>query len=625
MPSNTSPYSHLQEDAFWNPSVASKNALEISGLWTPKFTIEKHHTIATAGSCFAQHISKALQKRGYNWFDSEPAPATLDKAVHKDFNYGIFSFRTGNIYTVALLKQWLEWALNPKKVDEIEIWENEEGRFIDPFRPNISPKGFASKEALLGARTITFQAIKKTFETVDIFVFTLGLTEAWINTDNNCVYPMCPGTIAGKFDTEKHQFVNYQYPDIRKGLRETIKLVKEINPDIRFLLTVSPVPLTATASGKHVLTATIHSKSVLRAVAGDISDSRKDTDYFPSFEIISSFPFRGMFYQPNQRNVAPEGVDFVMKSFFEGQNSSFGEPKISEEEILKNTSPSKNDLDKLDEEICEEIFLEAFQNEKKPKIFKSDKSSICLIGTSHLGVVRQAWEKLLPHAYPDFQAAFFGAPSNGLQKVFISGDTVKSDDEKVRKSFYTTSGNLTEIFLPKYDAFILHGLGFPLKSLKAFLEKSSLDSVNQMRDVLEKELPAYFEKIINSHLIITLALAIRKASQVPIYISAAPMWSVLEREAVEDKYEIICKHGSYIKDMYWDSVTELLSANNIILIPQPEQTLEDFYFTKEEYIMGYSTNNIRDHGHMNVNYGHLVIKEILNRIEQKCFPANNEF
>jgi hypothetical protein len=65
----------------------------------------------TAGSCFAQHISRALVKSGFTWIDSEPAPATVDPAEATADGYGVFSFRTGNIYTPALLKQWIEMAL----------------------------------------------------------------------------------------------------------------------------------------------------------------------------------------------------------------------------------------------------------------------------------------------------------------------------------------------------------------------------------------------------------------------------------------------------------------------------------------------------------------------------------
>ena len=45
-------------------------------------------------------------------------------------------------------------------------------------------------------------------------------------------------------------------------------LLRDYNENMRFILTVSPVPLVATAGSEHVLAATLYSKSVLRAVAG---------------------------------------------------------------------------------------------------------------------------------------------------------------------------------------------------------------------------------------------------------------------------------------------------------------------------------------------------------------------
>jgi|GEM_PF-558677 len=619
---NTSPYSQLPEAAFWNPSVANKNALQISGLWLPRFEISQTDTIATAGSCFAQHISKAMQARGYNWFDSEPAPASLEEADHKDFNYGIFSFRTGNIYTVALLKQWLSWALGSQKPEDIEIWQTEDGRFIDPFRPNIVPGGFVSKAELIAARAHTFKAIKTTFEQVDIFVFTLGLTEAWINTDSGCVYPMCPGTLAGEFDASKHQFVNYQYPEIRKALRETMEMAKKLNPSIRFLLTVSPVPLTATASGQHVLTATTHSKSVLRAVAGDIAQTRADTDYFPSYEIISSFPFRGMFYQANQRSVAPEGVDFVMNSFFECQRKAFEREETTLPNLSGKAPAALKSLDELDEAVCEDALLDAFSTDKRVEapdtVANSDAQKVCLIGSSHLGVVRQAWSRDFESARPDIKLTFFGVPGSGLNKVFVVGNTAKSDDEKVIQSFITTSGGLTEINLLEYDIFILHGLGFPLKSLQAFLQASPAQSPDETHGISQEELGKFIQNAIAKDKIIALARALRKASNAPIHISAAPMWSALERDTTDDKYGRIRDTGSFIKNAYWSAIKEHFAVHEISLITQPEQTVEDTYFTKEIYTMGYSSGNIRDYGHMNVKYGGLAIREMLKRMDQNC-------
>jgi len=68
------PYTKLPEKAFWKTAVANKNFLDIEDLWSPKYSIQKDHKIATFGSCFAQHFGKALRQREFGWFDAEPAP-----------------------------------------------------------------------------------------------------------------------------------------------------------------------------------------------------------------------------------------------------------------------------------------------------------------------------------------------------------------------------------------------------------------------------------------------------------------------------------------------------------------------------------------------------------------------
>jgi hypothetical protein len=48
-----------------------------------------------------------------------------------------------------------------------------------------------------------------------------------------------------------------------------------------------------------------------------LADETDDVDYFPSYEIITGFPYRAAFYEPNLRTVTPDGVAFVMRHFFQ--------------------------------------------------------------------------------------------------------------------------------------------------------------------------------------------------------------------------------------------------------------------------------------------------------------------
>jgi len=105
---------------------------------------------------------------------------------------------------------------------------------------------------------------------------------------------------------------------VHDDLSAAIAMMRAANPELRIVLTVSPVPLTATATGAHVLVASTYSKSVLRAAAGQLAQEREYVEYFPAYELIASAPSRAVFFERNLRSVSAAGVDFVMRHFFAG-------------------------------------------------------------------------------------------------------------------------------------------------------------------------------------------------------------------------------------------------------------------------------------------------------------------
>lgn len=361
------PYDSLPEDRFWRTAVADRDALEITGLWQPKVQVQRRTRIVTAGSCFAQHFAKALVARRYRWLDFEPGPASLTAEQRKDYHYGTFSFRTGNIYTPRMLLQWLTWALTDAEPPEA-VWEKD-GRFYDPFRPGVEPGGFVSVDELLRSRAETLAAIAAAVKGTQVFVFTMGLTEAWQDRDTGVEYAVCPGTVAGRFDPEAHVFVNHRFGALLADMTAALRLMFRTNRALNVLLTVSPVPLTATASGAHVLTATSHSKSLLRAVASEIVATQVRVDYFPSYEIITHPAYRGRFFAPNLRSVLPEGVEHVMTQFFHDQAVAFGG-----ETALPPSAPQappeieylpERELTEAEELRCEEEILASFAPDQR--------------------------------------------------------------------------------------------------------------------------------------------------------------------------------------------------------------------------------------------------------------------
>jgi hypothetical protein len=346
----TSPYDDMPERSRWSRAVARRAPDRYADIYRKKFEISKEDRIVTAGSCFAQHIARRLADSGFAYMDYEPAPTSFPGALRGNFNYGVYSARYCNIYTVRQLLQLFERAYGLRKpVDD--MWVGAAG-IHDPFRPAVEPVPFASEDDFRLSRATHFEAVRKVFEQSDLLILTLGLTEAWEDVRDGSVFPICPGTKAGGvFDAGRHAFHNFTYPEILADFRHFEDLLRQVNPGIRLLLTVSPVPLVATASGQHVLPATIYSKSVLRAVAGQVSQESGSIDYFPSYEIASAFPSGTRHFEADLRSVRASGVDYVMSHFF-AEHLPDNTRSVVEEHPETELAPRAEDA------ICEEMFLE---------------------------------------------------------------------------------------------------------------------------------------------------------------------------------------------------------------------------------------------------------------------------
>lgn len=344
------PYSELPPRNFWRTAVSEKTVFALEAFYTRKFDIARTDRIGTAGSCFAQHVSANMRRRGFNIIDVEPAPDFLTKDEARAQGYGIYSARYGNVYTVRQMLQLLDDATKAEARDEDFLAKD--GRFIDLLRPNTEPSGYESLEEARYNRLDHLQRVLELLSGIDLFVFTLGLTEAWVRKGSGTVYPLCPDTLTDTI-SGNYEFRNFGFEDIIADMRALRLKLKALSPGLRFLFTLSPVPLTATASDKHVMVATTYSKSVLRAVCGTMEAECDDVDYFPSYEVITAPLSRGVFYEPNLRNVNAAGVNTAMALFFAEHDR---DPPKSASAMPVAAPGSQVE----DDPVCDEILLDAF-------------------------------------------------------------------------------------------------------------------------------------------------------------------------------------------------------------------------------------------------------------------------
>ncbi len=306
------PYMRRPPHAFWSRAVARPAPQDVRP--GPRITpvIGRDTRVATAGSCFAQHVARAMVADGLNYYVAEPAPEGMSGETAQARGYGLFSARYGNIYSTRQLLQLIQRAYGTFAPVET-AWEVE-GGFIDPFRPNIG-ESFETVAALEAARAEHLAKVRRMFETLDVFVFTLGLTEGWTDRRDGAAYPVTPGAVTKSADPANFAFLNLGHAAVKADLIAFLGELLRVNPKARVIFTVSPVPLIATYGDQDVLSATTYSKSVLRAAAEEVAALFDSTQYFPSYEIITGAFNQGTYFEKDLRSIRPEGVAHAMDVF----------------------------------------------------------------------------------------------------------------------------------------------------------------------------------------------------------------------------------------------------------------------------------------------------------------------
>lgn len=199
--------------------------------WLPQRPfIDKTRRISSFGSCFAQYLTDYLHQAGYN---------ALGK--HLDLRAHIIRFGEGMVNSFAI-RQQLEWALGKKEIAE-NLW----------FGPD---KEIAAVDPAIRAET------KQIIETTDVFIFTLGVSEIWYDKiSGEAFWRAIPKHL---FDAQRHGFRVSSAEENYDNLLHIRALIRDVRPQAKIVLTLSPIPLMATFRPISCITASSVSKAILR-------------------------------------------------------------------------------------------------------------------------------------------------------------------------------------------------------------------------------------------------------------------------------------------------------------------------------------------------------------------------
>ncbi|WP_439493698.1 GSCFA domain-containing protein [Bosea sp. (in: a-proteobacteria)] len=270
---------------------------------TPKFKISPNAGIFAAGSCFAREIELALVNKDARVLSWTPGSGLGNQLFHRYNTHSI-------IYD-------FQCALD-NSYDEKNIVEYGD-KWIDFTGHGVGD----SREEMLEERLKVIKIYKQCIS-ADVIFLTLGLVEAWYDKTTNSYTNIPPW---GHFLGSRFELRVTDYSENRQAIEDFISLVRsKIAPDLKIVLTVSPVPLSDTFSGQDIVVANAYSKSVLRCVAQDIAERDQNCDYFPSYEMVTTANPRDAWY-PDFRHVKREFVDQIIDVFLKeylDQEASLG-------------------------------------------------------------------------------------------------------------------------------------------------------------------------------------------------------------------------------------------------------------------------------------------------------------
>jgi hypothetical protein len=257
-----------------------------------KKIINKETKIFTMGSCFAYEIYEYLKEKKYNVLTAQLSDSKPELMWY-------------NTYT---MKYELQRIVGKFNQDFDDCWVTNRG-YQDPYRRVVFG---SSKEDLFQKIETINDVIRAGFTTADVVVITLGLTEVFFQNNNSNAICAVPGyECGGGFDTQV-RFTSFQ--ENLENVSEILETLHTLNSKCQVILTVSPVPLGSTFSDNDHVIANMESKSILRAVAAEITRKFDFCHYFHSYEFAMSLNRNEVFIQ-DARHVDKKFVQIIMNDF----------------------------------------------------------------------------------------------------------------------------------------------------------------------------------------------------------------------------------------------------------------------------------------------------------------------
>ncbi|WP_162055750.1 GSCFA domain-containing protein [Pontibacter pamirensis] len=236
--------------------------------------------VLTIGSCFAEVIGSKLKQN------------KVDVLVNP---FGTIF----NPLSVCLLLQTASgqhYEFEQHLVEQNGIWHA-----YDLHSSLSSP----DKDKLLQQIEESLQRTRQQLQEATLLIITLGTAVAYRLHDGGKVVANCHKLPAKNFER-----VLLTTEEMLQEFEQTLPLLSQINPNLKVLLTVSPV-----RHIKETLTINSVSKSALRVLCHQLEVAHANVQYFPAFEMMMDDLRDYRFYKPDMLHPSEVAEDYIWQKF----------------------------------------------------------------------------------------------------------------------------------------------------------------------------------------------------------------------------------------------------------------------------------------------------------------------
>jgi len=246
------------------------------------FKLNHQHKILTIGSCFSDEIGKRLT----------------------DLKFDGLINPFGVIFNSHSIQNLIERSIQKKYFTTADVHQNGEEFFCFDVHSSFNA---LTKEAVLEELNLTLDQVHDYILSCDVLMITLGTSWIYEWKTSNQVVANCHKVDAKQF--EKRLLTTEEN---LKSLELIVSDLKNINPTIRIITTVSPVRHTKDGMIENNV-----SKARLLDALYQLSLQNNQVEYFPSYELVLDDLRDYRFFKEDLIHPSKQAVDYIWEKFSE--------------------------------------------------------------------------------------------------------------------------------------------------------------------------------------------------------------------------------------------------------------------------------------------------------------------